>query len=152
MKEKYFTRCKGRDWWFFGTAEDEKGNPQRVYLYYAAYTSIKRRLLMKCEANPYDPAWELYFEEREGVRMLDNLRDRKVLRYLWIEQRGLCPVCNQKITTITGWHNHHIVYRVFGGSDSAQNRVLLHPECHRSIHSQRRFVSKPRPIRGVRFT
>jgi RNA-directed DNA polymerase len=67
--------------------------------------------------------------------------------YLWREQNGLCPICKQKITKLTGWHNHHIVWRSKGGSDKAENRVLLHPNCHRLVHSQGIFVEKPRPAR-----
>jgi RNA-directed DNA polymerase len=40
---------------------------------------------------------------------------------------------------------------VKGGSASAENRVLLHPECHDRVHRQGLFVSQPRlPERGVR--
>lgn len=35
--------------------------------------------------------------------------------YLWREQNGLCPVGQQKITKLTGWHSHHMVRRVDGG-------------------------------------
>lgn len=152
IKDKYFTRRGGRDWWFFGVAVDEQGQQHKVFLHYAAYTRITRHPMIQSEANPYDPTWEVYFEEREGVRMVDNLRDRKVLRALWYEQRGICPVCQQRITVLTGWHSHYLVYRVLGGSSGARNRVLLHPECHRTVHSQRLFVTKPRPFRGVRLT
>src|SRR5947209_20628176 len=31
----------------------------------------------------------------------------------------------------TGWHVHHIVYRVYGGTDNLSNLLLLHPNCHR---------------------
>jgi hypothetical protein len=70
-------------------------------------------------------------------------------RFLWKAQDGLCPVCNQKITELTGWHNHHIVWRSLGGSDRTENRVLLHPNCHRQIHSHGLSVVKPRPEKGV---
>jgi RNA-directed DNA polymerase len=66
------------------------------------------------------------------------VEDLKELLYLWQEQDGICPVCNQKITKLTGWHNHHIVWRVNGGGDQTENRVLLHPNCHRQVHSQKR--------------
>lgn len=149
LKRKYFCRRRGRDWWFFGESKDAEGRACKAWLYYAVYTPIQRRVKVRGEANPYDPQWEEYFERREGVKMLHNLRGIRQLRYLWHEQNGLCPVCKQKITKLTGWHNHHLVYRVMGGSDSAENRVLLHPECHRSVHSQKLFVEKPRPAKGV---
>jgi RNA-directed DNA polymerase len=82
--------------------------------------------------------------------MAHNLKGRRQLLHLWKEQDGLCPVCDQRITTLTGWHNHHVIWRTYGGADGAENRVLLHPECHRQVHSQRLTVTKPRPARGER--
>jgi len=38
------------------------------------------------EANPYDPAWELYFEERQATRMANTLTGRGTAHYLWLEQ------------------------------------------------------------------
>jgi Kef-type K+ transport system membrane component KefB len=39
------------------------------------------------------------------------------------------------VTEETGWHDHHIHWRVYGGNDDLGNRVLLHPNCHQQIHS-----------------
>jgi RNA-directed DNA polymerase len=151
LKEKYYGRNRGRIWCFFGEQYDDEGQPSMAWLYHASSTPTKRHIKVKGEANPYDPAYETYFEEREGFHMLDTFRGTKTLRFLWMEQRGLCAVCNTKITRITGWRLHYCVPRVKGGSKSAENRVLLHPECHDRVHRQRLSVSKPRlPERGVR--
>jgi len=48
--------------------------------------------------------------------MLEMFRGTRTLRFLWYEQRGCCPVCNERITRITGWRLHHCVPRVLGGS------------------------------------
>ena len=40
------------------------------------------------------------------------------------EAAGVCPVCRKLITKETGWHNHHIQWRVYGGSDDLDNRLL----------------------------
>jgi hypothetical protein len=86
----------------------------------------------------------------QGKRLLD-CRKLWINPHLWMEQRGLCAVCNIKITRITGWRLHYCVPLVKGGSKSAENRVLLHPECHDRVHRQHLSVSKPRlPERGVR--
>ncbi|HSH81107.1 MAG TPA: HNH endonuclease signature motif containing protein [Herpetosiphonaceae bacterium] len=82
--------------------------------------------------------------------MVDNLKGRRQLLRLRKEQDGICPVCNQKITELTEWHNHHILWRCHGGPDTAANRVLLHPTCHSKVHSQGLYMEKPRPIRGER--
>src|SRR5262245_49186182 len=38
-------------------------------------------------ANPYDPGWETYFEERVGLQMKENLRGYEKLLKLWYETR-----------------------------------------------------------------
>jgi RNA-directed DNA polymerase len=144
IKPKYFERRRDRDWSFFGETCDDEGRPTKVRLYYAKSTPIKRHVKVKGEANPYDPTYETYFEEREGAHMLETFRGTRTLRYLWYEQRGLCTQCSTKITRITGWRLHYCVPRVKGGSTGATNCVLLHPECHDRVHRQRLFVLKPR--------
>jgi RNA-directed DNA polymerase len=150
LKPKYFERRGNRDWTFFGETCDDKGQPNKVWLYHAKSTPIQRHVKVKGEANPYDPAYETYFENREGDHMRETFRGTRTLRYIWNEQRGLCTICNTPITRITGWRLHHCVPLVLGGSKSAENRVLLHPECHDTVHRQNLSVSKPRlPERGV---
>ena len=107
--------------------------------------------MSRSSANPYDPAFETYFEEREGFHMRETFRGTRTLRYIWNEQHALCTVCALLITRTTGWRLHHRVPLMRGGSKSAENRVLLHPECHNKVHRQNLSVSKPRlPQRGVR--
>jgi RNA-directed DNA polymerase len=140
IKDKYFQSVDGRNWVFSGEYND-----RTMTLFAASGMPIRRHIKVKSEANPFDPAWEVYFEKRLGVKMVGTLHGRRQLVYLWKEQQGICPVCQQKITTITGWHNHHLVWRSRGGSDKAANRMLLHPNCHRLIHSQDVSIEKPRP-------
>jgi RNA-directed DNA polymerase len=152
-KQKYFTLHRGRDWSFFGDTSDDEGQPRQVWLHHARHIPIKRHIKVQGAANPYDPVCETYFEQREGAQMRDSFRGSRVLRFLWTEQRGLCVLCKERITWITGWRLHYCVPRVMGGSASAENRVLLHPECHDKVHRLRIPVSKLRlPERGVRRT
>ena len=76
--------------------------------------------------------------------MRDTFQGSRLLRFLWYEQRRLCPVCNTKITRLSGWRLHYCVPRVMGGSTRVENRVLLHPECHDRVHRLSLSVSKPR--------
>jgi RNA-directed DNA polymerase len=147
-KQKYFAQRCGRNWSFFGETCDDHGQPSTFWLWHAGSTPIKRHIKVKGDANPYDPVYETYFEQREAAHMRDRFRGSRVLRFLWFEQRGLCVLCNERITRITGWRLHHCVPRVMGGPTSAENRVLLHPECHSRVHRQRLHVSKPRPLLG----
>jgi RNA-directed DNA polymerase len=120
-----------------------------VWLYNLGLTPVKRHTKVRGEANPYDPDWEQYFERRLEIQMAQKLMGYRKLIYLWYEQDGKCPICNQKITKSTGWNSHHIIWRSHGGSDSISNRVLLHPVCHRQVHSLGLTVAKPRSKKGV---
>jgi RNA-directed DNA polymerase len=151
LKKKYFERQGHNNWRFFGESCDKEGIPHKAWLLLASRTPIQRHVKVKSEANPYDPTHETYFEKREGDHMAGTFRGTRSLRFLWFLQRGLCPVCHIKITRITGWRLHYCVPRVKGGPTSADNCVLLHPECHDRVHRLGLFVSPLRlPERGVR--
>jgi len=149
IKDKYFATKGGDRWVFFGQVADKDGKPKNLHIFKAASVSIKRHIKVRGEANPYAPEWEIYFERRIDVQMEANLKGYKRLLSLWYEQNGICPVCDEKITKITGWHSHHIIYRVHGGADGNSNRVLLHPNCHNQVHSKGLEVVKPRSKRSV---
>ena len=148
VADRYFGRSGKRNWHFFGTAKDEDGKTIKNWLCHASATTVTRYTKVKGDCNPYDPAWEIYLEERLGVKMEKTLRGRRTLAHLWKEQSGICPLCTHPITHVTGWHNHHIVYKTMGGTDSAENRVLVHPNCHRQVHAKGLTVSKPRPVKA----
>jgi RNA-directed DNA polymerase len=150
IRKKYFKSYGGQNWAFSGEMRGREGTVQSIRLLKASSVPIKRHIKIRSEANPYDPEWEVYFEKRLDVKMVHNLKGKRALLYLWKQQGGLCPLCTRKITKLTGWHSHHIEWRSHGGRDQADNRVLLHPECHERLHRQGLTVSKPRPARGVR--
>ncbi|MDO1451650.1 group II intron reverse transcriptase/maturase [Rhodocytophaga aerolata] len=145
IKRKYFCREGNRNWIFCGEPIGKKdGRVIQPKLFYASSVKIRRHVKIRTHANPFDVEWETYFEERWQKQMLQSLQGRKQLLFLWKEQKGKCPLCQLAITQETGWHNHHIEWRVHGGKDSSENRVLLHPECHRKVHSLHLKVDKPR--------
>jgi RNA-directed DNA polymerase len=147
IKAKYFKSIGKRNWVFQTTIADKDGKPKTIRLINASDVPIKRHIKIKAKANPYDLAWEAYFEERLGFKMLDNLKQKKRLLRLWYAQDGICPNCHQKITKETGWNIHHIKRRTDGGKETMDNLVLLHPNCHTQVHSQGLIVTKPRPVK-----
>lgn len=149
IKRKYFASVGNRNWVFTGETHDSTGKTKKVYLRVASHVQINRHTKIKGDANPYDPTWESYFEHRMGIKAAKNLQGRAKLLSLWKSQNGICPVCKNKITEITGWHSHHIVWKSKGGNDTLANRVLLHPNCHNQVHSQKLSIVKPRPEKGV---
>jgi len=113
----------------------DRTKPRLIELRRASDTRIKRHIKIRNDANPFDPAWEPYFEERIGFKMADNIKDRKRLLRLWLDQDGKCLVCEEKITKETGWSVHHLARRVDGGTNKLGNLVMLHPNCHCQVHS-----------------
>ena len=126
-----------------------RGERRNARLFYATDVRIKRHVKVKGKANPYDPAWEPYFERRLDATMAGSLEGRRHLLFLWRRQKGVCPNCGQKITPETGWHSHHVVWKVHGGGDGTDNRVLLHPNCHRQVHGPEIETRSRVPNRGV---
>ena len=125
------------------------GSPSLVLLQRRTFSAASIRMTSCSAWNPYDPAWEIYLEERLGVKMEKTLQGTRTMAHLWKEQDGKCPIWTQPITQLTGWHNHHIVYKTMGGTDKAENRVLIHPNCHRQVHAKGLTVAKPRPVKDA---
>jgi RNA-directed DNA polymerase len=142
VKGKYFTRPGDSRWGFRGVVPDGEGGMRTVFLYRAGTTTIRRHVKIQGEANPYDPDWELYFEERLTAQMASTLTGRGTARYLWCEQGGKCRVCGQPLLLEEGWHVHHLLWRSHGGTDRIDNLVLLHPNCHRQVHREGLVVEK----------
>jgi RNA-directed DNA polymerase len=142
IKDRYFHTVGEQHWVFSGEVEGKKGETQTIHLCKTAKTKIQRHVVIQGEANPYDPAWEEYFDQRLGLKWLQGA-NRNRLVTLWIQQMGKCPLCHQNITKETGWNIHHILYRVYGGTDCLENLLVLHPNCHSQVHSQGLTVVKP---------
>jgi len=143
IARKYFARRGGRGWCFFGVRKYEDGHRENVWLFHATSLPIRHHVKIKRDANPYHPAWEMYFEDRESKLMARTLWGRGTLLYLWRTQGGLCGACSEPITRETGWTTHYVLPKVMSGPHGATNRKLLHPYCHRRLHRRlRRFFSR----------
>ena len=105
-------------------AKTEKG--KFLELLRADATKIVRHTKIRKEANPYDPEWDLYFEEREGNRMFESMKGRKRLIEMWQKQNRRCLICGNEINKESGWKIH------IGNSGKKE---LIHPDCHASVHS-----------------
>lgn len=131
IKEKYFKRIGAREWSFSAVGHEGK----TFSLVRAADTAIKRHVKIRGNANPYLPEDEEYFEGRLQKIWSLQAKGRRSLNIIWRKQKMRCPSCHELITQETGWHLHHIHPRHKGGSNELANLILLHPNCHRQIHS-----------------
>ena len=147
VADRSFGRSGQRNRHFFGTAKDRDGNTISNWRCHASAIPVTRDKKVKGDCNPYDPAWEIYLEERLGIQMDRTLQGKRPLTHLWKEQGGTRPVCTHPLTSRTGGHNHPIVYKTMGGTDRAENRVLMHPHCPGQVHAKGLTVSNPRPVK-----
>ena len=147
IKDRYFKTSYMNNWVFAVETEqlDSYGKPKLLCLAKASHVTIRRHIRIKGEAHPYDPKWENYFEDRLKRKMLTALWGHRKLLNLWQSQNGKCPVCKQVISKETSWHLHHILEKINGGSDELSNLLMVHPNCHKQIHSQGLAVGKPAP-------
>lgn len=151
VRQKYF-RSVGARHWVFGTGTGRTlstGKPELLTLHDITSTPIRRHRKIKGAANPFDPQWESYFEERSGLAMMNSLKGRMRLIRLWLNQERGCPVCGQMITKSSGWRLFHLERVTDGGTDASRNLVMLHPDCHRIARGRRFPVVKPAPVTGL---
>lgn len=145
IRKKYWRTIGNRNWVFACEVVTAKGTKATMDLYSLAGTAIERHTKIKGAFNPYDPSWEMYGETLRKDRMLRSMRYRKEWIRLYVDQGGKCALCGYEMDFDSGWHDHHIEYRMVGGSDALGNRVLLHPNCHSQVHSLGLKVTKPVP-------
>ena len=139
IRKKYFQRAGDRDWVFTGVIFDSEGKAWPIRLMKAAGVKVLRWRKIRSEANPYDPAWELYLEERMAWKLGHTLAGRGQIDFLWKSQGGKCPVCRQVMPVEDQpWHIHHRVWRCLGGKTTFDNLELLHANCHRQLHARKR--------------
>ena len=148
VTKKYFPQVEGRQV-FSGTSLNRAGEVRPSRLAQAHETVIRRHSKIKGAANPYDPDWELYFEERAQRQMVERAGGNQRWLKLWLAQKGQCVVCGQELEYEGDWHIHHLQRRVEGGSDALSNLILLHANCHRQVHQQGWRLAKPRPVTGA---
>ena len=129
IKHKYFKVTARSNWDFSGTSSLDG---KTIYLTRASHILFKKHIKIRKECNPYDPQYAKYLEKRRKI--LKEIPYYKMIRALWLEQNGLCPLCRTEITQQTGWHRHHIIHRSRKGKNTQENLVLLHPMCHDQWH------------------
>lgn len=123
----------GKRAWTFSYKTDSKmdnGEPYHLCLEYATNTKILRFTKIVAEANPFDDEWVEYFEEREGEKMLHNLKGRNILLSIWRKQQRRCPICGDMLTAETGFKLH--TTKTVGGKTE---KIMVHKNCHKTLHA-----------------
>ena len=139
---EHYWRSFGSRWDFVGEDLNRDGERIQKLLMKLADTKIVRHVKVRGAYNPFDSKWESYSEKLLELRMSKDIWDGQRSK-LWIEQGGRCALCEQHLDSASAMDDHHIVYRMHGGSNALANRVLLHSVCHRRVHALGLEVAKP---------
>ena len=119
--------------WVFGVAlseeEAEIKGRARTNLVDASAIAIRRHRKIEGQANPYDPDWSGYFEERLRSKMLQTRRGGQKVLSQWLDQDGICTVCQQALNLDEWWHLCHTKIRDVGDKAGTASLVLLHKSC-----------------------
>jgi RNA-directed DNA polymerase len=130
--KRYFHTVKSRSW-VFGVAlseeEAEIKERARTNLIDASALTIRRHRKIESQANPYDPNWSGYFEERLRSKMRQTRRGGQKVLSQWLDQDGICPVCQQALNLDEWWYLRHTKVRDVGDKAGAASLVLLHKSC-----------------------
>jgi RNA-directed DNA polymerase len=121
LAQRYFPHQPGDAWRF---PEPTTGHQ---IIRRPAAVKPQRHSKVKSNANPFDPHWEAYFQERE--RQLAWKTSSAFRATLLHQQTGRCPSCRQvmqceeplALPHRDGLQQHN----------RRENLVLLHPNCHR---------------------
>ena len=122
VAKRYWHRIGNRKWTFSALTKNRSGDSYYSTLEYATDTKIIRFRKIVAEANPFDEKWAVYFEEREGEKMLNSTKGREKLLAIWKRQKRRCPVCDGLITSETG-------FKVYTQADGRNSKIMVHPEC-----------------------
>jgi len=129
---RYFHTVKSQSW-EFGVAlseeEAEKKGRARTNLVRTSELAIRRHRKIESQANPYDPDWSGYFAERLRSKMLQTRKGGQKVLSLWLDQHGICPVCQQALNLDEWWYSRHTKFRDAGNSDDKASLILLHKSC-----------------------
>jgi RNA-directed DNA polymerase len=131
VRQRYFRTQDHRHWVFATQTRGYDGKTRMLALFSASSTRIVRHVGVKSDANPFDPAWDSYFAERQSTRMLERLQGRGFPKRLWQQQHGQCPGCGLPIGEDDRWVIQPVVPFKLGGSRSLTNLSMLHSTCQR---------------------
>lgn len=81
IKDKYFLLTGSRNWTFFAHRKRDEKKDDKLFLKFSSDTPIIRHVKIRSDANPYDPDFQEYFQERA--------QKHRINRYSRVVNNGL---------------------------------------------------------------
>ena len=132
---KYFTKSdKHKVDVLFAKDKQKNGKTKIVKMFRMGEVSIIRHCKIRSDANVFDTANELYFEQRDLRKWKRNgtlAIKKKQLRKM---QNSKCPICGKLMFLNDQTEIHRKVFLTKGGNVKIENLQLVHTECHKQCH------------------
>jgi RNA-directed DNA polymerase len=125
IAEKYWHDIRGRSWQFAAFSKMPNGKQHNLTLKRLSDIHFTEYCQIKGDANPFDTENNQYFDKRETQRMLETLKGRTSLLYLWNKQNRKCPICCKQIDRTLSWN---VTEQVIDGK---VQRQLVHNRCYK---------------------
>ena len=135
IARKYFKSHQGREWTFFATAKNRRGQPKTLTLMRVVDMPIQRHIKVKGGASPDDPSLHDYWQHRQTRYGKTYWANGSKYHQVAIDQKWRCPVCGDLLFNGEPLHIHHRIRIKDGGTDQAGNLVHLHKACHQHTHA-----------------
>lgn len=113
-----------KDNWVFGSKETG------AYLWKFSWTDIQRHNMVTGTNSPDDAKLEEYWTRRNLTKIKGLAPTPNALAK---RQDGKCPICGESLFIEEDIEQHHIVRRDEGGTDTLNNKLLIHLYCHQQI-------------------
>lgn len=130
IADKYWHVSEGKGWHFASYFKKSNGKQDNLKLKLLSSICFVQYTQIKGDANPFDPEYDKYFDQRETQKMLVTLKGRDSLLYLWKKQNRKCPLCGMPIDRILPWN---VTEKVVNGKIQ---RSLVHDKCYKQFRKQ----------------
>lgn len=130
IADKYWHVSEGKGWHFASYFKKSNGKQDSLKLKLLSSICFVQYTQIKGDANPFDPEYDKYFDQRETQKMLVTLKGRDSLLYLWKKQDRKCPLCGMPIDRILPWN---VTEKVVNGKIQ---RSLVHDKCYKQFRKQ----------------
>jgi RNA-directed DNA polymerase len=131
---RYLGTIGGDRWVFKARARDRQEQWRDYYLYRLETTKIVRHTKVQGRASPDAPALVDYWTQRQTKYGKTCFPADSKLYRVAKRQGWKCPICHDHLFNGERIHTHHVQQVAKGGSDSEDNPLLVHLECHGQIH------------------
>lgn len=130
VADRYWHVAKGNGWHFTSYFKKVNGKQDSLTLKHPSSFRYMDYTQIKGDANPFDPEYDKYFDQRETQKMLVTLKGRNSLLYLWKKQERKCPLCGMAIDRVLPWN---VTEKAVNGR---MQRSLVHDKCYKQFRKQ----------------